>query len=231
MVRFVGEGEKLSEEGATSDRFGLRRRKAVRRRRNFRQVWVEKEKRCQKKAQLQTGLGGEGEKLSEEGATSDRFGWRRRKAVRRRRNFRQVWVEKEKRCQKKAQLQTGLGGEGEKVSEEGATSDRFGLRRRKAVRRRRNFRQDWVEKEKSCQKKTQLQTGLGGEGEKLSEEGATSDRFGLRRRKAVRRKHNFRQVWVEKEKRCQKKAQLQTGLVGRPEKLSEPSFHSDSFLQ
>ncbi|MEW8985470.1 MAG: hypothetical protein AB2401_00345 [Bacillus sp. (in: firmicutes)] len=45
--------------------------------------------------------------------------------------------------------------------------------------------------EESCQKKAQLLTGLAVEEEKLSEEGSTFDRFGGRRRKAVRRMLNF----------------------------------------
>ncbi|WNF23894.1 hypothetical protein [Mesobacillus jeotgali] len=65
--------EKLSEERATSDRFGCDRGKAVRRRDNFGQVWLCKEKSCQKKVQLRTGSGVEGEKLSEERATSDGY--------------------------------------------------------------------------------------------------------------------------------------------------------------
>jgi hypothetical protein len=41
----------------------------------------------------------------------------------------------------------------------------------------------------------QIQTGLVGEGEKLSELELTSDRFGGKRGKAVRTGANFRQVW------------------------------------
>ncbi|WP_102261622.1 hypothetical protein [Mesobacillus jeotgali] len=115
--------------------------------------------------------------MSEEGATSDRFGCGRRKAVRSESNFRQVWVWKERSCQKKGRLRTGSSVKGEKLSEEGATSDRFGCGRRTAVRRR-----------------GQLRTDLDVKGEKLSEEGATSDRFECERRKTVRRRGNFGQV-------------------------------------
>jgi hypothetical protein len=146
--------------------------------------------------QLQTGLASDVEKLSKEGATSDRFGVKRRKAVKRKLNFRQVWPQKKKSCQKKAQLQTGLSLNGEKLSEESSTSDRFGVKRRKAVRRKLNFRQVWGQTEKSCQKKVQLERGLASNGEKLSEESSTSDRFVVKRRKAVRRKLNFRQVCI-----------------------------------
>jgi len=51
---------------------------------------VRKEKSCQKKSELQTGLRGKQEKLSEEEPSSYRFDWKTRKAVRRRANFRQV---------------------------------------------------------------------------------------------------------------------------------------------
>jgi hypothetical protein len=61
--------EKLSEEGTTSDRFGCVWRKAVRRRCNFGQVQACKEKSCPKNRLLQTGLGVEVEKLSEERVT------------------------------------------------------------------------------------------------------------------------------------------------------------------
>jgi hypothetical protein len=45
--------------------------------------------------------------------------------------------------------------------------------------------------EESCQKKAQLLTGLAVEEEKLSKECSTFDRFGGRRRKAVKRRLNF----------------------------------------
>jgi hypothetical protein len=57
--------------------------------------------------------------------------------------------------------------------------------------------------------------------EKLSKERATSDRFGVKGGKAVKRKSNFRQVWRETRKSCHKKGQLQTGLVRNEEKLSK----------
>ncbi|MFT9599648.1 hypothetical protein [Mesobacillus sp.] len=59
------------------------------------------------------------------------------------------------------ELQTGLKGIKEKLSEHGATSDRFKGNQREAVRTWCNFRQDLKEIR-----------------EKLSEHGATSDRFG-----------------------------------------------------
>jgi hypothetical protein len=45
----------------------------------------------------------------------------------------------------------------------------------------------------------------------MSDEKVTSDRFEGKRRKAVRRRSNFRQVQMKKQKSCQKKEQLQTG--------------------
>jgi hypothetical protein len=57
--------------------------------------------------------------------------------------------------------------------------------------------------------------------EKLSKERATSDRFGAKRGKAVKRKGNLRQVWCETKKSCQKKGQLKTGLELKEEKLSK----------
>jgi hypothetical protein len=187
-------GAKLSEERATSARFGGKRRKAVRRESNFCQVWGQTEKSCQKKEQLLPGSAPNGEKLSEERATSARFGAKRRKAVRRKSNFCQVRRQKEKSCQKKEQLLPGSAPNGEKLSEERATSARFGGKRRKAVRRESNFCQVWRQTEKSCQKKEQLLPGLASNGEKLSEKRATSSRSGAKRRKAVRRKSNFCQV-------------------------------------
>jgi hypothetical protein len=70
-------GEKLSKESSTCDRFGASRRKAVKRKLNFRQVWGKSEKSCQKKAQLVTGLEQVGEKLTKENSTCDRFGGNR----------------------------------------------------------------------------------------------------------------------------------------------------------
>jgi len=66
-------------------------------------------------------------------------------------------------------------------------------------------------------------TDLVGKPGKLSQDEQTSDRFGGRRRKAVKRKPNLRQVWWKRPKSCQKKAQLQTGLDEKVEKLSEES--------
>jgi hypothetical protein len=85
-----------------------------------------------------------------------------------------------KSCQKKAQLQTGLGSNEEKLSQDGLTSDRFGHKRRKAVTRRANLRQVRLQKEKSCHKMRELKTGLGLDEEKLSKERATLDRFGIK---------------------------------------------------
>jgi hypothetical protein len=141
-----------------------------------------------------TGLGRIAEKLSEVSLNSDRFDWKTGKAVKSSYNFRQVWAENRKSCQKKLQLQTGLIGKQGKLSKEAPTSDRFEEKTRKAVKRSPNFRQVWVENRKSCQKKLQLQTGLGGKQGKLSKEAPTSDRFGRKTGKAVKRSSNFRQV-------------------------------------
>jgi len=48
-----------------------------------------------------------------------------------------------------------------------------------------------VKNEKSCQKKSELKTGLSEKGEKLSKEERTSDRFERKTRKAVRRRAKF----------------------------------------
>ncbi|UYZ22985.1 hypothetical protein [Mesobacillus jeotgali] len=82
------------------------------------------------------------------------------KAVRTQSNFRQVQREKGKSCPNPEQLQTGSSGKVEKLSELGATSDRFS-----------------VKKWKSCPNPEQLQTGSAEKAEKLSEPRATSDRF------------------------------------------------------
>jgi hypothetical protein len=66
-------------------------------------------------------------------------------------------------------------------------------------------------KRKSCQKQEQLQTGSADKEEKLSEAGATSDRFSDKSGKAVRSQSNFRQVQWKKRRSCQKSEQLQTG--------------------
>jgi hypothetical protein len=82
----------------------------------------------------------------------------------------------------------------EKLSEVGATSDRFGGKTGKAVRSRGNFRQVWWKKRKSCPNQRQLRTGLEEKQENLSEPKATSDRFGGKTGKAVRTKCHFGQV-------------------------------------
>jgi hypothetical protein len=82
--------EKLSEVRATSDRFSGYRGKAVRSQSNFRQVQRKKGKSYQKSAQLRPGSEEKEEKLSEDGATSDRFSDKSEKAVRSQSNFRQV---------------------------------------------------------------------------------------------------------------------------------------------
>jgi hypothetical protein len=92
----MGKGVKLSEVRATLDRFGGKRRKAVRRKVNIGQVWWQKEEICQKKGELWTGLMGKGEKLSEVKETLDRFGGKGRKADRRKVNFGQVWRQRKK---------------------------------------------------------------------------------------------------------------------------------------
>ena len=80
------------------------------------------------------------------------------------------------------------------VKEAGSSSDRFERKTRKAVKRRAKFRQVKKENKKSCQKNSQVQTGLRGKREKLSEEELTSDRFERKTRKAVRSRGKFRQV-------------------------------------
>jgi hypothetical protein len=75
---------------------------------------------------------------------------------------------------------TGLGFGGVKLSKERPTSDRFGVKRGKAVRRKRNFRQVWRQMKESCQKKEELQTGLASNEGKLSEVSSTLDRFGIK---------------------------------------------------
>jgi hypothetical protein len=131
--------EKLSEDRATSDRFEAKRGKAVRRQSNFGQVQREKRKSCQKKEQLLTGSERKEEKLSKDSSTSDRFGGKRGKAVRRQSNFGQVRREKWKSCQKTEQLLTGSERKGVKLSKDRATFDRFREKRGKAVKRRSNF--------------------------------------------------------------------------------------------
>ncbi|WNF23063.1 hypothetical protein [Mesobacillus jeotgali] len=137
-------------------------------------------------SQLQTGLKEKHEKLSEDEPTLDRFGGKAGKVVRSRSNFRQVWRESRKSCQKMSQLQTGLVEKEEKLSEVEATLDRFGEKAGKVVRSRSNFRQVWRESRKSCQKMSRLQTGLVEKEEKLSEVEATLDRFEGKSRKVVR---------------------------------------------
>ncbi|MCM3573480.1 hypothetical protein M3172_09740 [Mesobacillus subterraneus] len=66
--------------------------------------------------------------------------------------------------------------------------------------------------------------------EKLSEPGATSDRFSVKSGKAVRTWCNFGQVQREKWKSCPNLVQLQTGSVGKVEKLSELGATSDKFI-
>jgi hypothetical protein len=112
---------------------------------------LENKKSCQKKPQLQTGLIGKQEKLSKEAPTSDRFDWKTGKAVKRSPNFRQVWGENKKSCQKKPQLQTGLGGKQEKLPKEAPTSDRFGWKIGRAVRSLPTTGQVSEENQKSCQ--------------------------------------------------------------------------------
>jgi hypothetical protein len=65
--------KKLSEEEATSDKFGEKEQRAVRSRGHCGQVWRKSAKSCQKKKQLQTSLEEKNKKLSEEEATSDKF--------------------------------------------------------------------------------------------------------------------------------------------------------------
>ncbi|WP_144474697.1 hypothetical protein [Cytobacillus oceanisediminis] len=82
----------------------------------------------------------------------------------------------------------------EKLSEAGATSDRFDGKSRKAVRSRGDFGQVCRKKLKSCPKQWRLRTGLKGKAEKLSEARAPSDRFAGKSKKAVRSSGKFGQV-------------------------------------
>ncbi|MFT9596553.1 hypothetical protein [Mesobacillus sp.] len=52
-------------------------------------------------------------------------------------------------------------------------------------------------------------------GEKLSEVRVTSDRFGPERRKAVRSRIKFGQVWAWEEKSCQKQDQVRTASASK----------------
>jgi hypothetical protein len=100
----------------------------------------------------------------------------------------------------------------------------------------------------SCQKKLQVRTGLVGEEEKLSEVPRSSDSFGRRkgkavkrsikfgqlsqgREKAVRRSTKFGQVWSGRRKRksCQEKSGIVTGLTSEEEKLSRKDQNRDRF--
>jgi hypothetical protein len=83
-----------------------------------------------------------------------------------------------KSCPNQVQLLTGLEEIRRKLSEPGATSDRFEGNQRKAVRTRCNFGQVWRKSAESCPNQVRLRTGLEGIRGKLSEPGATSDRFG-----------------------------------------------------
>ncbi|WP_041967076.1 hypothetical protein, partial [Mesobacillus selenatarsenatis] len=75
--------------------------------------------------------------------------------------------EKAEKLSDKRQLRTSLKEMIEKLSELGPISDRFGGKGRKAVRTSPNFRQVWMESQKSCQNIAQLQTGLEEKAEKL----------------------------------------------------------------
>jgi hypothetical protein len=74
------------------------------------------------------------------------------------------------------ELKTGSVPKGEKLSQDDQTSDRFGIKRRKAVTRRANFKQVRHQKAKSCHKMIKLQTGSASKGEKLSKEEGNSDK-------------------------------------------------------
>ncbi|MDQ0414767.1 hypothetical protein J2S25_002977 [Mesobacillus stamsii] len=66
--------------------------------------------------------------------------------------------------------------------------------------------------------RSQLRTGFGEKGEKQSELASTSDRFLVKRRKAVRTGANFGQVLGEKEKSSPNRSQLRTGFAGKGKK-------------
>jgi hypothetical protein len=97
-----------------------------------------------------------------------------------------------------------LKGKAEKLSEAGATSDRFEGKSRKAVRSKSTFRQVCRKKQKSCPKQEPLQIGLQEKAEKLSEARSTSDSSRENSRKPVKNQSNFRQVHKEEHQNCQK---------------------------
>ncbi|MBS8266317.1 hypothetical protein DYI25_17990 [Mesobacillus boroniphilus] len=57
-------------------------------------------------------------------------------------------------------------------------------------------------------------------GEKLSEVGGSSDRFGGVRGKAVKKPKELRQVWWRQGKSCQETEGIKTGLSAPRQKLS-----------
>ena len=66
--------------------------------------------------------------------------------------------------------------------------------------------------EERCQKKLQIQTGLGLLEEKLSEKALDSDRFEVKRGKPVKISPGFRQLCGGKRKSCQNNLWIQTGF-------------------
>ncbi|WP_214905719.1 hypothetical protein [Bacillus sp. ISL-55] len=76
-----------------------------------------------------------GEKLSEVGSSSDRFGGARGKAVRSRVKFGQVWWRMGKSCQENEGIVTGLMVRGQKLSRKRRNRDRFEVLRPKAVKK------------------------------------------------------------------------------------------------
>ena len=92
------------------------------------------------------------------------------KAVRSRSEFGQVWWGKQKSCQEKLGIVTGLVGKAEKLSRKARNCDRFGGGSRKAVK-----------------KSSEIVTGLVGEAEKLSRKARDCDRFGGGSGKAVKK--------------------------------------------
>jgi hypothetical protein len=66
---------------------------------------------------------------------------------------------------------------------------------------------------------------------KLSELGATSDRFERNHQKAVRTRCNFGQVWRKSVESCPNQEQLRTGLEEISKKLSEPKMQKTFILE
>jgi hypothetical protein len=152
---------------------------------------------------------------------------KKRKAVRSKAKFGQVGWQKQKSCPKQGQVQTGWSAKTEKLSEAKPSSDRLDGKNRKAVRSRGKFGQVGWQKQQSCPKQGQVQTGWSAKTEKLSEAKPSSDRLEGKNRKAVRSRAKFGQVGWQKQKTCPKQSQVRTGWMAKTEKLSEAKLSSD----